>query len=59
MEKWQTLNLTEEFNDFKKSLRGIIIITLPQVIHHQDKVINALLLSIQSATTLSLQPLLE
>lgn len=58
-QKWIVLNLTDEFTAFEKQLRGVITTTLPQLLHHKDKVIAALLERLDQATTLSLQPLLE
>lgn len=58
-QKWIVLNLTEEFTAFEKQLRGVVTTTLPQLLHHKEKVIKALLERLDNATTLSLQPLLE
>lgn len=58
-QKWVVLNLTEEFTVLEKQLRGVITTTLPQLLHHKEKVIECLLNRLDNATTLSLQPLLE
>lgn len=58
-QKWTVLNLTEEFTAFEKQLKGSVTTTLPQLLHHKEKVIKALLERLDNATTLSLQPLLE
>lgn len=58
-QKWIVLNLTDEFTAFEKKLRGVTTTTLPQLLHHKDKVIEALLDRLDQATTLSIQPLLE
>ncbi|CRK91791.1 CLUMA_CG005422, isoform A [Clunio marinus] len=58
-QKWILLNLTEEFALFDKQLKGVITTTLPQLLHHKEKVIGVLLERLDNATTLSLQPLLE
>jgi U3 small nucleolar RNA-associated protein 20 len=58
-QKWIVLNLTDEFTALEKQLRGVVTTTLPQVLHHKEKVISALLKRMDCATTLSLQPLLE
>ena len=50
---------TDEFTAFAKKLRGVTTTTLPQLLHHKDKVIEALLERLDHATTLSLQPFLE
>lgn len=58
-QKWLILNLTDEFASFEKTLRNVTTTTLPQLIHHKDKVIETLLDRLNQATVLSLQPLLE
>lgn len=55
--KWVVLNLTEEYNAFQKDIRHIV--TLPQLIHKKDFVVERLLTSLRKSTTLSVQPLLE
>lgn len=55
--KWTVLNLTEEYNVFQKKIRAIV--TLPQLLHKKDFVIDSLREALKSATTLSLQPVLE
>lgn len=55
--KWIVLNLSDEYNLFQKKIRDII--TLPQLIHKKEYVVDLLLTSLAKATTLSLQPLLE
>lgn len=55
--KWTTLNLTDEYGAFQRKIRNIV--TLPQLIHKKDYVVELLLASLAQATTLSLQPLLE
>ncbi|KAL7735710.1 hypothetical protein ACLKA6_019967 [Drosophila palustris] len=57
LQKWNVLNLTEEYNCFSKRCRNIV--TLPQLLHQKDFVIDLLLESLSTATTLSQQPLLE
>lgn len=59
LEKWSVLNLTEEYGEFEKLLKTVQTATLPQVLHHKDKIIEILLKKLEEATTLSLQPLLE
>lgn len=55
--KWTVLNLTEEYATFQRQVRDIV--TLPQLLHKREHVVNNLLAALASATTLSLQPLLE
>lgn len=55
--KWIVLNLTEEYNAFQKEIRGIV--TLPQLLLKKDFVINRLIEALETATVLSMQPLLE
>lgn len=55
--KWTVLNLTEEYNVFQKKIRNVV--TLPQLLHQKEFVIETLEEAIDKATTLSLQPLLE
>ncbi|EDW01413.1 GH20469 [Drosophila grimshawi] len=57
LQKWNVLNLTEEYNDFSKRCRKIV--TLPQLLHQKDFVIDLLLERLATATNLSQQPLLE
>lgn len=55
--KWVVLNLTDEYNVFQRKIRDIV--TLPQLVHKKEFVVKLLLESLEKATTLSLQPLLE
>lgn len=55
--KWTVLNLTEEYNGYQKKIRNIV--TLPQLLHQKNFVIETLGEAIDKATILSLQPLLE
>ena len=58
-DKWSTLNLTGEYVDFAKEVRKVPTATLVLVLHHKDKLIEILLNKLESATNLSIQPLLE
>jgi len=58
-DKWSTLNLAGEYVDFEKEVRKIPTATLVLVLHHKDQLIEILLNRLQSATNLSIQPLLE
>lgn len=55
--KWTVLNLTDEYNVFQRQVRDIV--TLPQLLHKREHVVQRLLAALANATTLSLQPLLE
>ncbi|XP_055709541.1 small subunit processome component 20 homolog [Phlebotomus papatasi] len=55
--KWRALNLTDEYEEFHRGVREIL--TLPQLLHKKDFVIQHLLNCLAKATQLSLQPLLE
>ncbi|EDW61256.1 small subunit processome component 20 homolog [Drosophila virilis] len=57
LQKWNVLNLTEEYNYFSKRCRKIV--TLPQLLHQKDFVVDLLLERLATATNLSQQPLLE
>ncbi|XP_055858759.1 small subunit processome component 20 homolog [Episyrphus balteatus] len=57
IKKWSVLNLTDEYNQFSKKCNGIV--TLPQLLHKKDFVVDHLLEKLSTATNLSLQPLLE
>ncbi|XP_058820535.1 small subunit processome component 20 homolog [Topomyia yanbarensis] len=57
IQKWSALNLTEEFQRFHDPLRGIV--TLPQLLHRKDFVLQHLIKCIENASSLSLQVLLE
>lgn len=57
VKKWNVLNLTDEYNSFSKKVQSVV--TLPQLLHKKDFVIDVLLEAISTATNLSLQPLLE
>uniref|UniRef100_A0A1I8QDT5 Uncharacterized protein n=1 Tax=Stomoxys calcitrans TaxID=35570 RepID=A0A1I8QDT5_STOCA len=57
LKKWMVLNLSTEFSLFSR--RVLKIVTLPQLLHQKDFVIDLLLDKLSCATNLSLQPLLE
>lgn len=57
MQKWSVLNLSDEYIKFQVPLRGIV--TLSQLVHKKDFVLEHLLISLDNATELSLQALLE
>ncbi|XP_036332931.1 small subunit processome component 20 homolog isoform X1 [Rhagoletis pomonella] len=57
LKKWMVLNLTDEFGQFSR--RCLKVVTLPQLVHQKDFVIDLLLERLSTATNLALQPLLE
>uniref|UniRef100_A0A1Q3EYM7 Putative u3 small nucleolar rna-associated protein 20 n=1 Tax=Culex tarsalis TaxID=7177 RepID=A0A1Q3EYM7_CULTA len=58
IQKWSALNLTEEYQHrFQAPVRGII--TLPQLLHRKEFVLEHLLQCLDGATNHSLQALLE
>uniref|UniRef100_A0A1A9W7R9 Small subunit processome component 20 homolog n=1 Tax=Glossina brevipalpis TaxID=37001 RepID=A0A1A9W7R9_9MUSC len=57
LRKWMDLNLTEEFSHFTRKVHKIV--TLPQLLHRKDIVLDILLEHLATATNLSIQPLLE
>lgn len=57
LQKWNFLNLTEEYCNFKKTVRHIV--TLPQVINQKQFVIDTLLEYLKKKDVLFLQPILE
>ncbi|XP_061393934.1 small subunit processome component 20 homolog, partial [Musca vetustissima] len=57
LRKWMVLNLTTEFSQFSRKV--LKVVTLPQLLHQKDFVIDTLLEKLSCATNLSLQPLLE
>lgn len=59
LEKWNSLNLTDEYTTFEKEVKKIHTTTLPQVLHHKEKVIDILFKSVENATSHSIQALLE
>ncbi|XP_037815969.1 small subunit processome component 20 homolog [Lucilia sericata] len=57
LKKWMVLNLSEEYSLFSRKV--IKVVTLPQLLHQKDFVVDLLLEKLACATNLSLQPLLE
>ncbi|KAJ6643478.1 Small subunit processome component 20 like [Pseudolycoriella hygida] len=55
--KWSVDNLSEEYKSFQKKISGLV--TLQQLYHSKDSVAELILESLKTATTLSLQPLLD
>ncbi|KAL6428059.1 hypothetical protein ACFW04_008441 [Cataglyphis niger] len=57
LQKWNVLNLTDGYIAFKKQVRDII--TLPQLIHKKQYVIDTLMEYLKKRDPLFLQPILE
>ncbi|CAH0579423.1 unnamed protein product [Chrysodeixis includens] len=57
LQKWHVLNLTENFKKFRKEVFGII--TLPQLVHKKEEVLEILEKYLKLEDQLCLQPLLE
>lgn len=59
IEKWNVLNLTESYDNFKRDIKPRENITLAQLIYNKQNVVNILLKHIKDGNILCLQPLLE
>ncbi|GLV33838.1 uncharacterized protein CBL_11277 [Carabus blaptoides fortunei] len=57
IQKWNVLNLTESYEAFRKEVYGVI--TLPQLLHKKEHIVDVLLKHLKLRNPLSLQPLLE
>lgn len=57
VQKWFALNLTVNFKKFRKEVFGII--TVPQLVHRKDEVLDILEKYLNLEDPLCLQPLLE
>ncbi|OWR44952.1 hypothetical protein KGM_210874 [Danaus plexippus plexippus] len=57
LQKWHGLNLTENFKKFKKEVYGVV--TVPQLIHKKDEVLEILERYLKKEDPLCQQPLLE
>ncbi|XP_013199858.2 small subunit processome component 20 homolog [Amyelois transitella] len=57
LQKWNVLNLTENFKKFRKEVLGIV--TVPQLLHKKEEVLEALEKYLKLEDQLCLQPLLE
>ncbi|KYM75651.1 Small subunit processome component 20 like protein [Atta colombica] len=55
--KWNVLNLTDGYTAFRKEVQDII--TLPQLLHKKQHVIDTLMLYLRKQDPLFLQPILE
>ncbi|XP_014487872.1 PREDICTED: small subunit processome component 20 homolog, partial [Dinoponera quadriceps] len=56
LQKWNVLNLTDGYIAFKKEVRNIV--TLPQLIHQKQYVIDTLMGYLKKRDALFLQPIL-
>lgn len=59
IDKWNVLNLSEGYEAFRKEIRASQYITLPQVLHSKDHIIEVLIKHLKLKNPLCLQPLLE
>lgn len=59
IEKWNVLNLTESYANFKKEVKPFENVTLTQLVFNKDRIAEILLKHIAYGDALSLQPLLE
>lgn len=57
LQKWNFLNLTDGYTTFKKQVRDII--TLPQLLHKKQYVIDILMEYLKKQDPSFLQPILE
>ncbi|TID22040.1 HEAT repeat protein-like protein [Venturia nashicola] len=58
LEKWRETNLSEDFSNFSREV-GSLCDNLPQVLHHQDKILDLLLGYIEKGNTVAVEPLLD
>jgi U3 small nucleolar RNA-associated protein 20 len=58
LEKWRETNLSEDFTNFSREV-GSLCDNLPQVLHHQDKILELLLVYIEKGNTVAVEPLLD
>lgn len=58
LDEWVDRNLSEDFTDFAKQVYSISD-SLPQIIHHEQKIIDLLLTYIEKRRTVALEPLLD
>ncbi|KAF4540927.1 Down-regulated-in-metastasis protein [Lasiodiplodia theobromae] len=57
-EEWKDLNLSENFNAFSRELDPLCE-SLPQILHHADRIMDLLIRYIEKRDALSLEPLLS
>lgn len=59
IQKWNVLNLSESYDKIRKDIQPHNIITLPQLLHRKDEVVEVLLRHLKQKDILCLQSLLE
>ncbi|XP_022902088.2 small subunit processome component 20 homolog [Onthophagus taurus] len=59
IQKWNVLNLSEHYGKFKKEVKAHLIVTLPQLVHNKENIVEVLIKYLKEKNILSLQPLLE
>jgi U3 small nucleolar RNA-associated protein 20 len=58
LDRWRDLNLSEDFTVFARKIDALCD-SLPQVLHHQDRIVELLLEYIEKSTAVSAEPLLD
>ena len=58
LEKWRGLNLSENLANFAREA-GPLCETLPQILHHEDKLMDLLAIHIEKNDAVSMEPLLD
>lgn len=58
LNRWRDLNISEDFTDFAKAVDPLCE-SLPQILHYEEKILAALISSIEKRHSLSLEPLLD
>ncbi|KAL9093590.1 MAG: hypothetical protein Q9165_003985 [Trypethelium subeluteriae] len=58
LQEWQDLNLTENFTSFVRVVQPLSE-NLPQILHHQDRIVDTVVAYLEKGDILSLQPLLS
>ncbi|KAF2420756.1 hypothetical protein EJ08DRAFT_738486 [Tothia fuscella] len=58
LERWREINQSDDFAQFSKKVDSLCD-SLPQVLHHQQKIIDLLLEYIAKGTTVAAEPLLD
>lgn len=58
LQKWQDINLSENFTRFLRDVRPLCE-SLPQILHFQDRIVDILIQYLEEKDALSLEPLLS
>ena len=58
LQEWQDLNLTGNFTEFARDVQPLCE-SLPQILHHQDQIVDTLVAYIEKKDSLSSEPLLS